>query len=330
MESIRSARARAYANIAFIKYWGNRDARLRLPSNPSLSMNLGALHTTTTVTWSPDLTRDQLRINGVTATEAATQRASQHLELLRRELNVRQFANVRSRNNFPMGAGIASSASAFAALTLAAVCAAGVDLPSRDLSRLSRRGSGSAARSIPGGFVEWHAGTDDSDSIAESIAGPEHWALVDVIAILSRAHKQVGSTAGHALAGGSILQTARVESAGDRLTRAKAAILKRDFAELASVVEADSNLMHAVMMTSQPPLFYWLPDSLKVMLAVREWRERDGLRVCYTLDAGPNVHCVCEAEDAAEVADRIKALVEGVDVVMSHVGGGAHVLESPA
>ena len=198
------------------------------------------------------------------------------------------------------------------------------------MSRLARRGSGSAARSIPGGFVEWRAGVDDADSIAESIAGPGHWDLVDVIAILSRAHKQVGSTAGHALASSSVLQAARVETAADRLARAKTAILHRDFKALAAVVEADSNLMHAVMMTSQPPLFYWLPESLAVMLAVREWRERDGLSVCYTLDAGPNVHCICEAGDAAEVAARLEALPGDADVLMSHVGGGAHVIKAAA
>ncbi|MCY4018350.1 MAG: diphosphomevalonate decarboxylase [Chloroflexi bacterium] len=320
-----TATARAHSNIAFIKYWGNRDSGIRLPANSSLSMNLAALHSTTSVTWSDALEEDRLLINDEPAVPAALLRVSAHLDTLRAELRSTLHADVSSHNNFPMGAGIASSASAFAALTLAATAALGMRLSERELSLLARRGSGSAARSIPTGFVEWHAGSADKDSYAESIASPDYWPLEDVIAVISRDHKHVGSTMGHATANTSILQRVRVETAADRLLSAIHAILARDFEALAPVVEEDSNLMHAVMMTSKPSLFYWLPKSLRVMLAVQEWR-RQGLQVCYTLDAGPNVHCICGAQDAAVVAARLKELDPDIEVIRSAVGGGAQLL----
>ena len=327
---VNIASARAHSNIAFIKYWGNRDHQLRLPSNSSLSMNLASLHSTTTVEWSSALPDDSLAINGARADEPALARVRKHLDALRQRLNVDYRARVVSENNFPMGAGIASSASAFAALTVAAAAALGLDSDERELSALARLGSGSAARSIPAGFVEWHAGDSHESSCAETFAEPEHWDLVDIIAIMSRSHKRVGSSAGHQTADSSILQPARVAGAAARLHEVKEAILGRDFARFARTVEEDNNLMHAVMMTSHPPLFYWQPLSLAVMEAVRRWRETDGLNVCYTVDAGPNVHCICHASDAPTIAARLKALSPQIDILQSGVGGRATVVPAAA
>ena len=326
MTSKMQAIARAHPNIAFIKYWGNRDDALRLPANSSISMNLGALHTTTSVTWSREFDADSLRINGERANAAALERASMHLDALRRRLALDLPAEVESRSNFPIGTGIASSAAAFAALTLAACAAAGQQLSERELSSLARLGSGSAARSIPSGFVQWHAGDSHETSFADTVAPPDHWELVDFIAIVSGAHKQVGSSAGHQTAASSILQDARVASADQRLREIKIAIAQRDFATFAHIVEEDSNLMHAVMMTSRPPLFYWQPMSLQIMQEVRRWREVDGLAVCYTLDAGPNVHCICEAAAAGLVEARLRALIPSLDILTSGLGGGAALL----
>ncbi len=319
------ARARAHSNIAFIKYWGNRNHNLRLPANSSLSMNLNELHTTTTVAWVAAAEADTLEINGRPADSAALDRASAHLDVIRRRLGIQSKAQVASTNNFPMGTGIASSASAFAALTLAAVAAQGGELSERELSALARMGSGSAARSIPAGFVEWHAGDAHETSYAETFVRRDYWDLVDVIAVVSRRHKHIGSSAGHREADSSVLQPARVAGVAQRLGDIKAAIRRRDFELFADIVEADSNLMHAVMMTSRPPLFYWDPLSLSVMQAVRNWRAVDGLSVCYTLDAGPNVHCICEAADAAGVIARLKDLSEQIEILQSGAGPGACV-----
>lgn len=320
------ATARANSNIAFIKYWGNTEDDLRLPVNSSLSMNLDGIHTETTVRWDHDIPSDILQLNGEQASGTTLERVSAHLELIRQRAEIKHYAYVETQNNFPMGAGIASSASSFAALTVAAVKAAGLDLSERELTSLARIGSGSASRSIPSGFVQWHKGTSHDTSYAESIAPPDHWNLVDVIAIISGEHKAVGSRKGHTTAGTSDLQAARVAGAQNRFNQCKQAILDRDFATFADVVELDSNLMHAVMMTSRPPLFYWLPATLTIMDAVRQWRQ-DGLNVCYTLDAGPNVHCICLAEDAAHVEQALSGLAGVQEIRTAAPGSGTMLVE---
>ncbi len=319
---MNTATARAHPNIAFIKYWGNDDETLRLPSNPSLSMNLDGLYSETKVTWDESLQEDTLIINGTEASLAARARVAQHLNAIRHRLDITTYARIESHNNFPMGTGIASSASAFAALTLAAVAASGAKLSEQELSALARLGSGSACRSIPTGFVEWRMGQSHLDSYACSIAAPEHWDLVDIIAIVSQTHKEVGSGEGHGLAKSSILQSARVAHAQERLTICRESILKRDFATLAEVVELDTLLMHAVMMTSQPKLFYWEPTTLAIMARVRQLRA-EGLRVCYTMDAGPNVHCICVREDAEVVRESLLGISGIIDIRTARVGGPA-------
>jgi diphosphomevalonate decarboxylase len=320
-----SATAQACPNIAFIKYWGNLDGTLRIPANGSISMNLEGLETRTTVTFDASLAKDQLTLNGQSASEEARQRVSKFLDRVRTLAGLNSRAKVESRNNFPTGAGIASSASAFAALSLAASAAAGLQLSERECSRLARRGSGSACRSVPGGYVEWQAGNDDESSYAYSLAPAEHWGLVDCVAVVSQAHKPTGSTQGHALAESSPLQAARVASAAGRLEACRKAILQRDFASLAAVAELDCNLMHAVMTTSHPPLLYWQPATLAVMHAVQEWRAA-GLQVFYTIDAGPNVHVLCPADASSEVTGRLRQ-IEGVKEVLSaHPGGPARLI----
>ncbi|MEZ0396315.1 MAG: diphosphomevalonate decarboxylase [Anaerolineales bacterium] len=322
-----SATALAHPNIAFIKYWGNRDDALRLPASGSISMNLDGLHTRTTVTWETKRRTgpDSLTLNGSLVSGEALERVSAFLDLVRRMAGFDWRAAVVSENNFPMGTGIASSASAFAALALAATRAAGLHLSEGELSRLARRGSGSACRSIPGGFVEWLPGTGDADSYAVSLAPPEHWDLADCIAVVSREHKATGSARGSALAATSPLQAARLADAPRRLDLCRAAILRRDFEALAAVAELDSDLMHAVMMTSTPPLFYWQPATLAVMQAVRAARA-GGLPVCYTVDAGPNVHVICEAGAADETAARLAGLPGVRQVLRARVGGAARLI----
>lgn len=321
-----TATAIAFPNIALIKYWGNRDNALRIPSNSSISMNLDGLFTRTSVSFQPSLPFDELIINGREVTGKGLERVSYVLDLARQMAGLRDNAEVVSENNFPAGAGIASSAAAFAALALASSHAAGLTLSERELSRLARRGSGSACRSIPSGFVEWRAGTSDEDSFAEAIAAPEHWDLSDCIAIVHAGHKKTGSTEGHALAGTSPLQTARVEDAPRRFEICRNAILSRDFDALAHIVELDSDIMHAVMMTSNPPLLYWQAATVDIFHAVREWRA-GGLPVAYTVDAGPNVHVVCPREVQKEAESRLRSLPGISDVLLANVGGPARLVE---
>jgi len=288
-------------------------------------MNLAALTTTTTVEFCSDLDADSVTIDDAKATASARGRVSTHLDRVRALASISLKARIISRNNFPAGTGLASSASAFAALTVAACAAAGLQLSTDALSRLARRGSGSACRSVPGGFVLWDACDADECSFGRTLAPPDHWDLRDVIAIVESAHKATGSTVGHSLADTSPLQAARVASTPARLERCKTAILARDFPALADVIEEDALAMHAVMMTGAPSLLYWRPATLAVMQAVRAWRA-DGLAVAFTIDAGPNVHCICPAETSAQVENLVRAIPGVERVLVSGVGEGSHLV----
>ena len=320
-----TASAIASPNIALIKYWGNRDHELRLPSNGSISLTLGGLETRTTVSFDETLPSDRVTIDWSPSDRSTLVRVSEHLDRIRHLAGINTPAHVESRNNFPTGVGVASSASAFAALTLAGTAAADLSLPPKELSRLARLGSGSACRSIFGGYVEWHAGETHADSHAEPLAPPEHWELIDLIAVISREHKGIGSTQGHTLADTSPLQAARVADAPRRLNLCREALLHHDYPALASIVEQDSNLMHAVMFTSSPALIYWLPSTIEVMQAVVTWRA-EGLDVCYTIDAGPNVHCLCTKPHADQVEEQLRHLPGVIDLLRAHPGGPASLI----
>ena len=290
-------------------------------------MNLDGLYTRTTVSFQPSLPFDELIINGHEIAGPGRDRVSHILDIIRGMANIHERAEVMSENNFPSGAGIASSASAFAALALAGSKAAGLNLSEQELSRLARRGSGSASRSIPGGFVEWQAGTSDEDSFAFSIAEANHWNLVDCIAIVSTSHKKTGSTEGHSIAETSPLQAARVADAPRRLEICRRAILERDFNTFASIVELDSDMMHAVMMTSSPTLHYWKSESLEVMNCVRQWRA-EGVQVCYTVDAGANVHVICPETESHLIEKRLREIKGVENVLVARVGGPAKIVEN--
>ena len=320
-----TATAQANPNIAFIKYWGNRNNTLRLPMNGSISMNLEGLNTRTTVSFQPSLPFDELIINGHEVTGPGLDRVSYILDIIRGMADIYDRAEVMTENNFPSGAGIASSASAFAALAMAGSKAAGLDLSEPELSRLARRGSGSASRSIPDGFVEWQMGTTDQDSYSFSIAPADHWKLVDCVAIVSASHKKTGSTEGHAIAPTSPLQAARVADAPRRLEICRNAILNRDFNSFASIVELDSDMMHSVMMTSTPALHYWKPTSLQIMESVRQWRW-DGLPVCYTVDAGANVHVLCLETEAHTIEKQLREIDGVKDILVARPGGAAKIV----
>jgi diphosphomevalonate decarboxylase len=323
----KSATAVASPNIALIKYWGNRDDALRLPSNGSISMTLGGLETRTTVTFDVDLHEDQVTIDGGAARDESSRRVTKHLNVIRSLAELTSNARVDSHNNFPADAGVASSASAFAALSLAGSAAAGLDLTHEALSKLARVGSGSASRSVFGGFVEWFPGEIDEESFSKQIAPPDYWELIDLIAIVSKGHKHVSSTAGHTLAKTSPLQEARVADANRRLEKCRRALQTRDFHALSGIVEQDSNLMHAVMMTSNPPLIYWSSATVTIMEALTTWRA-EGLDVCYTIDAGPNVHCLCTAEAATEVRARLETFPDILEIISCPPGREAYLVDA--
>jgi diphosphomevalonate decarboxylase len=319
------ATAVANPNIALIKYWGRVDDALNLPANPSLAMNLAALTTVTTVEFRPGLVADVVLIDGQAAEEPALGRVVRHLDRVRAMAGISTPAWVASRNDFPAGTGLASSASAFAALSAAASHAAGLSLGVADLSRLARLGSGSACRSVPAGFTLW-SGDRDEASFARQIAPPEHWDLHDVVAIVSETHKDVGSDDGHSLASSSPFHNARLAAIPVQLERMRAGIESRDLQAIGPTMEADALAMHAVMMTSHRSLLYWQPATIAVMREVRRCRA-GGLAVYFTMDAGPNVHCMCEREDAPAVAEKLRNISGVHDVLVSGPGSGTRLLD---
>jgi len=317
----------AHPNIALIKYWGDIDVEWHIPANSSLSMNLAELFTQTAVTPSPHLSKDTLLIDGRPASDNAVSRVEYFLNRFRDMYKLSGYFEIVSVNNFPSNAGIASSASAFAALSLAVTRASGLSLGEAELSRLARLGSGSACRSIPGGFVEWQAGNNHESSFAFTIAAPSHWNLVDCIAIVETKEKEISSLQGHEMAQSSPLQQARIIHADERMDECRFAIMSRDFDLLARVTELDSHMMHAVMMTSNPPILYWQPTTLAIMQAVIEWR-KTGIPVCYTVDAGANVHVLCEADYSTEVTERLKEIPGIIQVMLAKTGGQATIINS--
>jgi diphosphomevalonate decarboxylase len=320
------------ANIAFVKYWGVQDAVLTLPYNESISMNLDRCLTMTTVEFDARLNADEvtLKLHGhdeQPATGRAFERVAAQLDRVRALVNVEARARVHSENNFPSDAGIASSAAAFSALTLAAVTALGLDLSERELSVLTRRsGSGSACRSIPTGFVYWRNDGTDEGSYAESIATPDHWALADVVAVVDPGVKSVTSADNHRLVTTSPYFPVRLQEVLDRVAQTQTAIRDRDLGQLGAICEADAVSMHVIAMTAIPPTFYWNPGTLAVIHALRRWRN-EGLFGYFTIDAGPNVHVLCAQQDAAEIEGRLQDLSEVQFTIANGAGAGARVVE---
>ena len=322
---IMKATALAHPNIAFIKYWGIRDEALRFPANDSLSMTIGPLTTRTTVEFDHKQNQDTLVLNGEKVAGKTLTRMQGFMDRLRKVGNQPVFAKVTSDNNFPTSSGLASSASAYAALALAGTAALGLNLSKSELSSLARFGSGSASRSILGGFVTWQTDLSSNSSFATSFATPDHWRLCDCIAVVSRSHKAVSSQDGMLNAGSSPFQAARIADTQRRLDVCKRAILERDFDAFAQVVEQDSNMMHGVMMTANPPLFYWHPQSLALMKAIKTW-QAEGLPVTYTLDAGPNVHVLCPQTLAEKIVQRLESFPGVLEVIQAFPAGEARLI----
>jgi diphosphomevalonate decarboxylase len=325
----RRASARARANFALIKYWGKSDARLNVPAVGSISITLDSLWSDTDVEFDAAFAADDLELDGSRRVDQLA-KVSACLEPLRERAGVRTRARVVSRNNFPTGAGLASSASGFAALVKAAAAALDLDVTPRELSILARRGSGSAARSIFGGFVEMHAGraADGSDSFAEPLLEADAWPLEVAIAVTATAEKEVGSRSGMmSSADSSPYYRAWVETQEADLAAARAAIRSRDFAALAAVAERNCLKMHAVALAAAPPLLYWNAATVDCLQAIRRLRAT-GVPVFFTIDAGPQIKAICLPGARARVEAALRERPGVVDVLRSGLGRGAELRSS--
>ena len=330
-----TATASANTNIALIKYWGKVDEALAIPATSSLSLTLAGTRTTTTVSFDGGAgAADSVTINGSCPTGTELARVSRFLDLVRSRSGVATPATVISRASIPLAAGLASSAAGFAALAAAASRAAGMNLDDRALSRLARRGSGSAARSVFGGLVLWNAGVDDATSYAEPVvvdgADEPGGAGLDpamVVIVLSEERKTIGSTeAMRATMRTSPLYPAWVEAGREDLRAALAAVRERDLPRLGEVVEANALGMHAAMIASRPSIMYWLPRTIEALHAVRAVRE-EGLPAWATIDAGPNVKVLTRGADASAVVAALRDRLPGAAMTVRRPGGGVRVEE---
>jgi diphosphomevalonate decarboxylase len=320
------AAARARSNIALVKYWGKRDAALNVPAVGSISITLEALWSETEIELDAGLEADSFTLDGKSRPEELA-RVSKCLDLLRDIADIRTRARVTSRNNFPTAAGLASSASGFAALVAAADAALGLGLSPRELSILARRGSGSAARSLFGGFVEMHVGeaADGSDCFAEPLLDRLAWPLEVLVAITATREKDVASGSGmRRSALTSPYYSAWVESHPHDMALARRAIGARDFTALAEVAESSCLKMHAAALTAQPPLIYWNGVTLECLSRVRELRE-SGTPVFFTIDAGPQLKAVCEPGHAEHVREALKETPGIADFIVTGLGPGFEI-----
>jgi diphosphomevalonate decarboxylase len=314
------ATARAHPNIALIKYWGKRDALRNLPAAGSISATLGGIGTSMAVELDESLYSDVLTING-REREDMLPRVTRCLDDVLGKR--RSGARVTSHADFPIAAGIASSASAFAALVVAADAAAGMHRDTAELASLAGRASGSAARSLYGGLVELQPAADGV-TVTCLRPAPE-WPLRVVIAVTDKGPKPVGSTEAMEISRETSPFYVRwLEQQAEDLAAARAAIAARDFAELALVAEHNCLKMHSVMWSSRPPLVYWNGVTLECLRVVRELRS-DGADVFFTVDAGPQVKAFCTAADEGRVREAL-ASVGGVAAVLVSGLGEAAVL----
>ncbi|MEM8607518.1 MAG: diphosphomevalonate decarboxylase [Myxococcota bacterium] len=318
--------ARAHANIALAKYWGKVDLKRNVPAVPSISLTLDQLVTETRVIFDPTLQEDEVRLDGRRATSSERARVVDMLARIRREARTRTRARVSSHNRFPTAAGLASSASGFAALAAAATTAAGVRWNDRKLSALARASSASAARSIFGGFVELPAGTRGQDDLsARPIAPPDHWNVRLVIAVTETGPKKVGSTEGMERSRKtSPFYEAWVDTAPKWARKIKKAVKERDLDELGAAMERSTLAFHCSAITSDPPIFYWAPATLEALSTVRGLRER-GVSVWATMDAGPHVKALCTVGDATRVRQALDRTAGVTRTWVAKPGGSVQV-----
>jgi len=318
------ATAIARSNIALVKYWGKRDAALNLPAAGSISMTLSGLETKTTVTFG-DWVGDTLFINDSPVDPKTLEKTTRFLDRIRPGT---LCADIRSTNSFPTSAGLASSASGFAALALAASKAAGLDLTQQELSVLARRGSGSAARSIVGGFAFWHEGSaeDGSDSYAEELAPQDHWDLRCVVLVTVKGPKDVPSTEGmnHTMRTSPFYEP-WIQAVNQDLGRAKDAILNRDFLGLTDVAEGSCLAMHASAMAARPGVIYWSARTLELIHEVRALR-KSGTPCFFTIDAGPHVKVFCPAESLDAITTHFSGHPAIVDILVAGPGAAAELV----
>lgn len=318
------ATAKAHTNIALIKYWGKRNDGLILPTNSSLSLTLDGFYTTTSVHFKEELTEDRFMLDNANVTGVAYERVTSYLDLIRSFARTNLHAEVHSTNEVPTAAGFASSASGFAALAAASTRALDLDVSDTDLSRLTRQGSGSACRSIYGGFVQWEEGSreDGLDSYAVPIAPKEHWDVRVAAVVLTAREKDISSRIGmKRTVDTSVFYQGWLDRVPQDLSEIKEGIAAKDFEKVGTIAEANCLRMHATTLGATPPFTYWHDTTMAVMQTVQALRDK-GIPAYFTIDAGPNVKVLYLPAHEEQVEETLRATPGVTDVILSRAGGG--------
>lgn len=313
----------APSNIAFIKYWGKKDQSLRLPENGSISMCLSGMKTITTVEFDKSYKIDQIIYNQHLE-DNTLNRAVAHLEKIRNLARVTTHAKVQTITDFPSGTGLSSSASGFAALTLACSGALDLRLSERELSIIARQGSGSACRSIPDGFVEWLDGNTSQNSYAYSIFPSDYWDIYDIVAVVSLDRKEVPTTEGMSQVRKSKFFEKRLEGMKNKIIRCKKTIKDRDFTQFGELIESEALEMHAVMLTQSPPLIYWTTGTLILMRLVQMWRQNN-LECYFTLNTGQNIHIMVKSAEKDQLISKLHDLEFINRIIVNQPSWGARL-----
>ncbi|MCK8634797.1 diphosphomevalonate decarboxylase [Apilactobacillus kunkeei] len=315
--------ARAHTNIALVKYWGKENEELIIPANSSLSLTLDEFYTDTSVHFDESLSSDEVTLNGKVIED---EKITNFMDIIRKKANINAFARIESTNHVPTSAGLASSASAYAALAAAGSKAYGLNLSQKGLSRLARRGSGSATRSIFGGFAAWNKGTDDESSYGYSIENPVKMDINMIAIILDNQPKKISSRKGMKIS----IKTSPYYQSWIKQTTAdfqmiEEAIKENDFTTLGKTAELNAMRMHSLTLSSDPSYLYINADSLKVINMVKELRE-NGVECYYTMDAGPNVKIICQSDKISAITDKLSDKFSNDQIKVSGPGEGIRYL----
>lgn len=317
--------ARAHTNIALIKYWGKRDTTLFLPYTSSLSLTLDAFYTDTAVEFSDH--GDEFILNGEKQDEKATQKVSRFIDLFRAESGIDKGVRVMSHNHVPTAAGLASSASAYAALAMALNTLFELNLSRTELSRFSRKGSGSSTRSLFGGFVEWDKGVDDKTSVAHPLLDQQDVPCGMIICLINKKEKEISSREGMALTvETSPFFPAFVEASAVDLKEMKEAIAERDVTKIGEIAERNALRMHATMLGATPPFTYFEPKSIETMQKIKQLRQK-GYHCYITMDAGPNVKVIAPLNELEDLKKELLTLFSNDDLITATAGPEAYLLE---
>lgn len=318
--------ARAHTNIALIKYWGKRDKTLFLPYTSSLSMTLDAFYTETSVEFNQQ-GEDIFFLNGVQQSIDEVKKITQFIDLFRKKANHQQFVTVKSQNFVPTAAGLASSASAYAALAMALNELFNLNMDRVELSRYSRRGSGSSTRSLFGGLVEWDKGDDDKTSVAHPILEANQCPCAMIICLINSKEKEISSRQGMELTvKTSPFFKGFVESSAIDLNEMKQAIQDKDACRIGEIAERNALRMHATMLGANPPFTYFEPKSIETIQFVKQLR-KEGIPCYITMDAGPNVKVIMPKEYIDQVYDRLQALFNKEQLIKAFAGPEAKIIQ---